>query len=67
MPNKQMPKTQSPQDKAMPKKLKTSETGEFDIEGRENLAGEDSEETDFEVTGRESLNPKKDDFKKSKH
>ena len=67
MPNKQLPKTQAPIDKAMPKKLKTTETGEFDIEGRENLGEQDSEETDFEVTGRESLIPKKDEFNKSKH
>ena len=66
MPNKQTPNTQSPQDKAMPKKLKTTDSGEFDIEGREDLQN-DSEETDFEATGRESLVPKKDDLKKSKH
>lgn len=66
MPNKEMPKNQSPQEKTPPKKLKTDERGDFDIEGREDLQ-KDSEETDFEVTGRESLVPKKDDFKKSKH
>ena len=69
MPNKETSRNPSSSHKPMPKKFKQkmTESGEFEIEGREHL-GKDSEETDFEITGRESLISKKTDkHKKSKN